>query len=94
MKRSQSSHPGTVYEIQPGYAEGWERVVLEQRPEGVRVIVNMGHVEYVMIPTAFVLEGLLETARRVARGEIPNATLGPIGQRALEIMARAVRIAA
>lgn len=86
--------PGLVYEIQPGYAEGWECVNLERRPEGLRVVVNMGHVEYAMIPTAFVLEGLLETIRRIARGEIPHAKLGPVGDRALEITARSFRLAA
>jgi hypothetical protein len=100
MKSVSSSHtleggqiapiPGLVYEIVPGYAEGWERVTLERRTQGVRVVVCQGHAEYALEPTPFVLEGLLTTIRRISRGELPMAKLGCVGLNALERISRRI----
>jgi hypothetical protein len=82
--------PGLVYEIVPGHAEGWERVTLERRTQGVKVVVCQGHAEYALEPTPFVLEGLLTTIRRISRGELPKATLGCVGLKALERTSRRI----
>jgi hypothetical protein len=74
-----------VYEVTPGHAEGWESVTLERTMQGVKVVICMGHAHYRLEPTPFVLEGLLKTIRRIARGQIPNAKLGCVGWRALEV---------
>ena len=87
-------HPGLVYEIQPGHSEGMETCHLERTGSGVRVVVNMGGIVYRLEATAFVLEGVLNTIRRIDRGEFPHASLGPVGVRALEVASRAVRLAA
>jgi hypothetical protein len=77
-----------VYEVTPGHAEGWERVTLERTVQGVKVVVCQGHAQYKLEPTAFVLQGLLKTIKRIARGELAHAELGRVGWRALEITAR------
>lgn len=79
---------GLVYEVTPGHAEGWERVTLERTVQGVKVVVCQGHTEYKLVATPFVLEGLLSTIKRIARGELAHAELGRVGWRALEVTAR------
>lgn len=86
--------PGLVYAVEPGHAEGLETCHLERTPSGPRVIVSMGGVVYVMEPSALVLEGILCTLRRIVRGELPHASLGPVGHRALEVTSQAARVGA
>lgn len=105
MGRSRVKRPSTIlentvwdssliYEVRPGWAEGVETCHLERTASGVRVVLNMGGVVYRLEPTVFVLEGILHTLRRIARGEVRHAQLGPVGIRALELSSQAVRIAA
>ena len=85
-----------VYERTPGWAEGWVRVTLEERPSGTKVVIEGHNYEYALNPTPLVLEGITRALRSITPDDLEagRAVIGPVGWRALTVITRRVAAAA
>ena len=75
-----------VYELTPGWIEGWEIAELVQTTAGICILERGHNYSYDLEPTPFVLDGLERALKRITpkmlgRGE---ASIGPRGLRVLE----------
>jgi len=85
-----------VYEVRPGYSEGWCRVTRERRPDGPVVVYEGHNYRRVLDATPLVVEDLKIALDTVTTEELSEGrvVLGPVGIRILERLSRAPRIAA
>jgi len=77
---------GLIYERRGPAPEAWVRCTLERTSQGPRIVLELAHVSYSLAPAPHVLEGILWNLRNITPAELETgrATIGPVGQRALE----------